>query len=41
MLRENVIVGVFGALLFTVTRYAQDTSIRPSPSTFRTRRLPT
>jgi hypothetical protein len=34
MLRENVIVEVFGALLFTVTGYAQDTSIRPFPVHF-------
>lgn len=28
MLRENVIVAVFGALLFAVTGYAQDMSMR-------------
>ena len=28
MLRENVIVVVFGVLLFAVTGYAQDTSMR-------------
>jgi hypothetical protein len=28
MLRENVVVAVFGALLFAVTGYSQDTSMR-------------